>query len=135
MNRDARTANGKVRLEWLPPLRRMTRSARELERLLAHVHPDDSPASGCAAAIRQCAHAGLGEWGTARDLVRLQQQPIPLLRTHGGDLNPDELTEMLLEFADSLETRVRLVRGWLARLQQEAPLAENPRSITHFVRQ
>lgn len=36
MRRDALTANGKVRLEWLPPLRRMTRCARELERVAAH---------------------------------------------------------------------------------------------------
>lgn len=110
MRRDARTQNGRVRLEWLPPLRRMTRCARELERHLAR---SPSGAEG-AEAIRQCALGGVAEWQSARELVKLSQHPLPLLDDGRGRLSEDELTDVLLDFADDLETRVRLVRSWAA---------------------
>jgi hypothetical protein len=96
-----------VRLEWLPPLRRMTRSARELQRARAGVKPEEK---GASAAIWQCASGGVALWEAARDLVKLCRYPRPLLRDL--QLQPDELTELLLAFAEDVEARARLVRTW-----------------------
>lgn len=120
MRRDALTENGRVRLEWLPPLRRMTRSARELERLLRDAETG-SERQRRLEAIRHCVQGGLAEWSSARELVKLHQQPRKLLRDGRANLAPEELTDLLGQFADDLEARVRLVRGWTARPSSPAP--------------
>jgi hypothetical protein len=115
VRRDALTANGKVRLEWLPPLRRMTRCARELERAAAAASGRPVPEN-----VRNTATGGVAQWHAARDLVRLLRYPQPLLNER-ATLTPDELTEVLQEFAADLETRVRLVRRWLATPESASP--------------
>jgi hypothetical protein len=94
----------------------MTRCARELERVAVH------PAGSAPEHVRQTAHGGVAQWHAARDLVRLLRYPQPLLHDR-ATLTPDELTEVLQEFAADLETRVRLVRRWLASSTSAQPRA------------